>query len=291
MNRKLHQPDINGTHTPLDTPLSEETQAVFKAWMDLGHLLAPNTSYTIKKIAKNVAGLANSPYITELGVAVHETDADTPVIYHELSEAERETIAGVMATDASEHIQTAAFFPKHEAGDSHGMMVYVNPEITGADTQKLLARHFAIQQQTTNAEEFAGWVKDSGKPFGMVEWKPKAGFIPPELAALNLSYDSGGTYFVTPAGINKATTFLELLALRYPDIPASDISIAGDSGPTDGPLFAIPDITHIAVGDKSLLQDVSGSNFFAETPAEANEMLAELGPVPIYRLRASTRVF
>lgn len=275
-SKRLHQPDINGTHAAVNQPFSKATHAVFKKWMGAGNLFSPNTSFTIRKIFKNIQGLANSPYITELGVAVHEADAETPIVYFPLSVDEKEIIAHVFNTEALEKISTAAFFPKFEKGDSHGMQVYLHPDINEEDAKKLLARHHAIENITRDPKEFATWITTIKKDFGMVEWKPINKQIPQALQQMNYSYDSGRTYFVTPQGVNKATTFLELIKLRFSDIPWENISIAGDSKPTDGPMFGIPNIMHIAVADKSLLEDIPGKNIFVETPDEATKVIQSL---------------
>lgn len=272
----LHQPDINGTHAPLDTPLSEKTQALFREWTSRGHIFAPNTSYTIVKIARNTHRLANGPYITELGVAVHDADAETLLAYHPLSRAERADIAAIFRAQAHAHVQTAAFFPKFEKGDSHGMRVFIHPGVSPEHHAKLLSRHHAVEHLTSDPSEFATWIADLSQEFGMLEWKPLPDTNVKEFLALNHSYDSGGTFFLTPRGVNKATTFQKLITSHYRHIPASNISIAGDSKPTDGPLFSIPGILHIAVADRSLLQEVPGRNLYADTPEAADRYLEQL---------------
>ncbi len=271
--KRLHQPDINGTHAAVNQPLSPETQEVFKEWMNKGNLFSPNTSFTIKKIEKSINKLANSPYITELGVAVHEADAETLILYFPLTNQEKETIAQIFIQEALHKMYTAAFFPKFEKGDTHGMQVFLHPDVNEEDAKKLLARHHAIENLTRDVKEFATWLTTSKKDFGMFEWKPIDKQIPESFQQMNFSYDSGGTYYITSKGVNKATTFLELIKLRFSDIPFENISIAGDSKPTDGPMFGIANITHIAVTDKSLLEDVPGKNIFVETPDEATAII------------------
>lgn len=275
-SKRLHQPDINGTHALVNQPLSEATQSVFREWINKGNFFAPNTSYTISKIAQNINKLANSPYITELGVAVHESDAETLILYHPLSIEEKEIVAKVLNEEALEKISTAAFFPKFEKGDKHGMQVYIHPQYSDEEQSKLLARHHKIEHVTKDIKEFTDWLLTIRKDVGMIEWKPINGQIPELLLQLNYSYDSGGTYFITPKGVNKATTFLELIKLRFSDISFENISIAGDSKPTDGSMFTIPNITHIAVKDKSLLLDVPGKNIFVETPDDATTIIKSL---------------
>ncbi len=273
--KRLHQPDINGTHAGVNQPLSPETQAIFKEWMAQGNYFSPNTSFTIRKIAENINSLANSPYITEIGVAVHEADTETLLIYHPFTHEERKKIAYTFFTEGEEKFKTAGFFPKYEKGDNHGTYLYLHPKVSILDAKKLLSRHFAIEKITADYKEFTSWIQGVEKEFGMFEFTP-TNEIPAGFKDMHFSFDSGGTFFITPQGVDKATTFLELINLRFKDIPWENISIAGDSKPTDGPMFTLPNIMHIAVKEKELLVDVPGKNVFVETPDEATDIIKEL---------------
>jgi hydroxymethylpyrimidine pyrophosphatase-like HAD family hydrolase len=270
---RLHQPDINGTHASVGEPLSAEAVEIIQEWTSHGHLFAPNTSFVFKKIERNINMLANAPYICELGVAVYEPDGAKLLIYHALDADERETIASVFERDGSS-IATGAFCPRSEGADHHGMYVFVHPETSAPGQEKLLRRHFAIEARTSDHQEFAGWVRDT--EFGLLEWKPRQNCMVEGFGELHQSNNSSGMSFITPHGMDKATTFLEFIELRFKQIPMELISVAGDSKSTDGPLFGIPDITHVAVGDATLLQGVTGKNVFCDTPDEANRYLRTL---------------
>jgi hydroxymethylpyrimidine pyrophosphatase-like HAD family hydrolase len=275
MMRRLHQPDINGTHAPVGAALSSEAIEIFQEWLRQGNLFAPNTSYTIKKIERSINKLANAPYITELGVSVYEEDGETLILYHSLNSLERTIISHVFEIDGSK-IQTAAFYPRSDRYEQHGMYVYIHPEVNDSKRKYFLDRHHAIENVTSEYWVFAKWLKYTKLEFGLLEWKPQDGLAIEGFQGLHCSNDSSGMYFITPSGVTKGTTFQKLIELRYKEISYNRISIAGDSKSTDGPLFEIPHITHIAVGDYSLLQNVPGKNIFVETPDEATLLLKTL---------------
>lgn len=276
----IHQPDINGTHAELNQPISFVTEAALKEFMTIG-IFGPNTSFTIKKVAANLRGLANGLYITELGVAVYEADATTLVNYHPLSESEKQAIGEAFNTVGA-LIQTAGFFPKFEGNHNHGSSVYIHPTINDQSAEKLLARHFYVERTTRNAPEFARWLASKSTVLGLVEFSLLSGDVknlPKAFDGLQMAYDSGGTIFVTPHGVNKRTTFEDMLDGYYHHRPDESVSIAGDSPPTDGSLFEIPDIRKIAVANPILLdigRQVTGETYFAPTPAGAAVILQGL---------------
>ncbi len=275
--RRIHQPDINGTHVPLNEPISAQTEKVFRRFMALGHVFGPNTSHTIKKVEANLRGLVNGVYITELGGAVYDADAKTLLKYYPLLPDERVAIADFCATRGLGCIQTAAFFPRFSGQANHGSEVYIHPAVTDEAYRKLFSRHYHVEHVTRSPIEFARWIGKAGTNICMFEWRPindDVNDTAEELNDFNVSYDSGGTLYVTRRAVNKASTFLEVIDTRY-KVPLSErISIAGDSPPTDGPLFQIPFITKIAVGDRSLLDEtVQGRNLYAATPEAAGKVL------------------
>ena len=114
----------------------------------------------------------------------------------------------------------------------------------------------------------------------MVEFRPLEGMfenLPPDFYGLNKSYDSGGTVFVSPKGVNKANALRTVMEYGY-HLPLDNrVIFVGDSVPTDGPCFYLPKIVKIAVKDRGLIvPELSKETYFVQTPHQAAEIIENI---------------
>lgn len=271
----IHEPDFNGTHGPIGGLPTTATLETIARWRKKGNIFALNTSDN-KHQASRFGDLQNGAFIGELGGVAYGLDGEKLAVFNPLSEAELTTVADSMLR-AREALKSAVFLPRFDKADNHGVQIFVDPSMGQSVLEKLKEKYRVVDHIARDPDDFARLMHRHKGDICMVTFQFKDGMRAELLNSLNdlqISEDTSGSVFVTKQGVNKATTFLEVLDTIYKRAPDETVSFAGDSEGTDGVVFEVPGIKKIAVGDPHLVNpDVPGEFHYVKNPEGARKVL------------------
>lgn len=274
--------DYNGTLGPVGGFPARATVHTLTEWAQAGNVWDFSSSDNWPQGQRKFGSMATGTRGVELGVGAHDLDGKL-IIFNPLSPSELARAGEVSTKDIPYHF--IAFLPRFEPGVSnHGMTMYVNPRADKAAVDAYQARYGNVEYLTTKKEQFARLLASYEGEVGMVTFKMPDEYKEPflELASgLVVAEDSSHHLYVTPQGVTKATTLMELLDGYYKRKPDETIWVGGDSPATDGSFFTVDGARKLAVGSgmKELVRDtkrrgISGTIFEVKSPEGARRVLA-----------------
>jgi len=203
------------------------------------------------------------PLIVEAGSTIVDRDE---VIYFPLSSDERAEVGNAIQTHA-EVIKLAAFYPKDNPTRDKRAFLYTNSPEKARRYLRALSQ--IIRGITIDPNEFAQWLQQFNT--GMIEFALDESRIDPStnimVPGINYSV-TDSSFLVTKQGVTKRTGVEEVFGRK--EIDSQTMAVAGDQ-PIDVPMFAIPGITSIAVGNAEL-----PAMFHINSPAELPALLQKL---------------
>lgn len=249
---EVYNGDYNGTLGPIGKPPSKVMVRTLTKWVERGNIVDINSSDNFPQGQSKFGNLVNGTRVAELGVSGYDFEHNL-VVFNPLSESELTEVADMIAL-IDTPFRSATFLPRFDRDSNHGVHMYVDPKEEEKDALALQSRYPQIEVVTRNRDHFAKLLKGQVGMVTFQVYEEHRTELLQTLSRLNPSQDTSGSVFITPHGVDKAKTLLELLDGVYKRNPDETIIVGGDSPGTDGSLFGIPDVTKIAVGDHALIQ-------------------------------------